>query len=212
MLNVKKKYEDAVAEIKAIVEKTSPPAVAARLLKDINLYPVELRRDKAALTDRVQELEREMSALRRELDRCSALAGELEVARARALNLESRNAALDAELRACTDTIEGLKARLRECEAAMVSGESTFTFIKAKCLACHLHFTLCTWTPDRHGPDSLYCPECGQHTGQFVIWAEPGAGFIFQHVPGKAPLMPGGQFFDQAFDSASGAKGDEPSG
>jgi hypothetical protein len=35
----------------------------------------------------------------------------------------------------------------------------------------------------------LYCPECGQHTGRFLVWAEPGPGKIFEHVPGKAPLV-----------------------
>jgi predicted RNase H-like nuclease (RuvC/YqgF family) len=189
MPNVKETYEVALAEIKDIVEEKTTPAVAARLLKDINLYLVELRRDKAGLVDRNQELEKEVSVYRRELDRFRALPGELEVARARALNLERRNAALDANLRECADTIDCLKARQRECEAAVISGDSTFTFIKVKCLDCALHFSLCTWTPGRHGRDSLYCPECGQHAGRFLIWAEPGAGLIYQQVPGKAPLV-----------------------
>src|SRR5262249_55898517 len=153
MLNVKKKYEDAVTEIKAIVEKTSSPAVAARLLKDINLYLVELRRDKAALADRVQEQEKEMSAHRRELVRCSALPGELEVARSRALNLERRNLALEANLRSYEKKVAGLSAQLRYFSAETGTGDSTFTVIKVKCISCDLHFALLTWTPECHPLD-----------------------------------------------------------
>jgi hypothetical protein len=189
MPNPKDLYDAAVARIKAIADGKADASEIAPPLKDINLYVVELRRNKAALSARVQGLEAEVNALRRELGRYRAMPGELEVARSTALNLGRRNVALEATIRECEGTVEGLKARLRDCEAATVTRESTFTLVKAKCLACGLHFSLCTWAPQRHGRASLHCPECGQHAGRFLVWAEPGRGLIFQHVPGKAPLV-----------------------
>jgi hypothetical protein len=57
--------------------------------------------------------------------------------------------------------------------------------IKAKCLQCQLHFLLCTWKPNQHDGSTLHCPECGQHSGQFIVWREevPG-GMIFKEIPG----------------------------
>jgi hypothetical protein len=199
MPNHKKLYNAAVAGLKAIAnekacslaaEEAGPGAVEAHL-KDINLHVGELRRDKAALNARVEGLEGEVKALRRELEHYGAMPGELETARSRALNLERRNTALEVRLREGEAMVEALEARLRDCEAATVTGASTFTLVKVKCLACGLHFSLCTWAPERHDLDSLHCPECGQHGGRFVIWAEPGPGFIWQHVPGKAPFVAG---------------------
>ena len=60
------------------------------------------------------------------------------------------------------------------------------TQLKFKCLQCSLHFVVCTWYPERHGVMAVYCPECGQHEGAFIMWAEPSQDFIFQVVPGNA--------------------------
>jgi hypothetical protein len=35
----------------------------------------------------------------------------------------------------------------------------------------------------------MYCPECGQHNGRFVVWQGEVEGFIFQAVPGDALLV-----------------------
>jgi hypothetical protein len=67
--------------------------------------------------------------------------------------------------------------------------EDGYFLIKAKCLNCGLHFLLCTWEAERHSRTSLWCPECGQHEGRFIIWGEPVKGFIFGLVPGRAPLL-----------------------
>jgi hypothetical protein len=61
-----------------------------------------------------------------------------------------------------------------------------YTRIKAKCLDCTLHFTLCTWFPQRHHAGSLHCPECGQRRGHFLVWSEQVAGQIYEEVPGAA--------------------------
>lgn len=60
--------------------------------------------------------------------------------------------------------------------------------VKAKCLVCNLHFLLCTWTPDKHATESLYCPECGQHDGLFCLWREDVPAPICTVVPGRAQL------------------------
>jgi hypothetical protein len=68
---------------------------------------------------------------------------------------------------------------------------ATYTRVKAKCLGCSLHFVLCTWHPERHSAQSLYCPECGQHEGQFLVWTECVPGVVGQEVPGDAMPHPG---------------------
>lgn len=61
-----------------------------------------------------------------------------------------------------------------------------YTRVKAKCLNCSLHFVLCTLHPERHTSASLYCPECGQHDGDFALWSESVTGVISGEVPGAA--------------------------
>jgi hypothetical protein len=70
----------------------------------------------------------------------------------------------------------------------MTMSDATYTRIKAKCLNCSLHFVLCSWYPERHSAKSLYCPECGQHQGQFIVWTERVSGSVVQEVPGNATL------------------------
>ena len=49
-----------------------------------------------------------------------------------------------------------------------------------------MHFILCTEHPERHSRDTLHCPECGNHDGDFVTWTETVEGEIFLIVPGHA--------------------------
>jgi hypothetical protein len=35
------------------------------------------------------------------------------------------------------------------------------------CNRCGLHFKVHSWLPDRHRTETVWCPECGQHDGQF---------------------------------------------
>jgi hypothetical protein len=67
--------------------------------------------------------------------------------------------------------------------------EPAYTRLKVKCLNCSLHFILCTSTPERHDATSIYCPQCGHHDGQFMLWAERVSGLISNDVPGKSPLL-----------------------
>ncbi len=61
-----------------------------------------------------------------------------------------------------------------------------YTQYPIKCLECGLHFTVHTEYPESHTLDTLYCPECGQHNGHFLMFKAEVEGFIFQYVPGAA--------------------------
>jgi hypothetical protein len=67
---------------------------------------------------------------------------------------------------------------------------NTFIKLKAKCLACNLHFVVCTEHPERHSTTTLHCPECGQHDGAFFTWSEAVAEPIYNEVPGQAAATP----------------------
>ena len=76
--------------------------------------------------------------------------------------------------------------RARVIEIAKTT--ANFTIKKIKCLQCQLHFMICTWEGDRHNASNIFCPECGQHQGHFIIWVQKQLGFIFQQVPGRAAV------------------------
>ena len=62
------------------------------------------------------------------------------------------------------------------------------TEIGVKCLNCSLHFTIWSWYSDRHDTSTIYCPECGQHNGNFMVWKGDGTAQIFTRVPGKLKM------------------------
>ena len=66
---------------------------------------------------------------------------------------------------------------------------ATYTQYRIKCGPCGLHFIICTDYPESHATTTMYCPECGQHDGKFMVWQCEVEGFIFQAVPGLAPLI-----------------------
>ena len=74
----------------------------------------------------------------------------------------------------------------------METNDTNYSLVKAKCLACGLHFVLCTDRPTAHTRASLHCPECGQASGAFLVWLEEASGFIWQQVPGNAELWQAG--------------------
>ena len=80
----------------------------------------------------------------------------------------------------------GNNARAYNSSAETMNTSPTYTRIKAKCLRCALHFALYSLRPEEHTAESLHCPACGQHQGEFMLWAEQVNGFIFQEVPGDA--------------------------
>ena len=61
---------------------------------------------------------------------------------------------------------------------------ATYTQFRIKCMSCGLHFIICTDYPERHGMETVYCPECGQHGGGYLIYEAKVPGFIFEAVPG----------------------------
>ena len=80
------------------------------------------------------------------------------------------------------------------CEEAedMTTPEKTtasYTQYRIKCGACGLHFIICTDYPESHATTTMYCPECGQHDGKFMVWQCEVEGFIFQAVPGSTASL-----------------------
>ena len=63
---------------------------------------------------------------------------------------------------------------------------SSYVKVKVKCLSCSLHFVVCSWYKSKHTAQTLYCPECGQHEGQFMVWEATVPGPIALEVPGNA--------------------------
>ena len=41
---------------------------------------------------------------------------------------------------------------------------------------------------DYHKPSRLFCPECGQHEGDFLAWREDVKSEIYHEAPGQAEL------------------------
>lgn len=83
----------------------------------------------------------------------------------------------------------------------LVSSQARFTEVKVECLACGLHFILCTWYPERHSAATITCPECGNTGTGFMISRQQEFGFIFERVPGSAGVPKFSGFPDRA-DSA----------
>lgn len=73
----------------------------------------------------------------------------------------------------------------------LISTSPHYTMVKAQCFSCHLHFVVCTWYPERHARETLHCPECGQHDGNFIMWYQRMFGFIFETVPGRGQSVAG---------------------
>ena len=65
----------------------------------------------------------------------------------------------------------------------MTTESTSTTILSTKCMNCGLHFNVYTWEPDRHSANTLYCPECGQHEGRFMVWRADVTEPIFVHVP-----------------------------
>ena len=65
----------------------------------------------------------------------------------------------------------------------------SYTQYPVKCTDCGLHFIICTDYPEKHAATTMYCPECGNHKGNFTVWQTEVEGFIFQSVPGEAELV-----------------------
>lgn len=71
-----------------------------------------------------------------------------------------------------------------------MTDETTLNFhhFKIKCLACSLHYTVCSDHESWHTREATYCPECGS-VGPKLCWHELATGFIFDHVPGTSDRL-----------------------
>lgn len=148
-----------------------------KLLSQVERFSGELRREKASLTRRINELERIVASKEEQVESLKPLT-----------RLHDQIAELDKDKAKLERRLADLEAVLKEWQE-IDEEQSTFVNVKAKCMRCSLHFVVCTELPEQHSARTLTCPECGQCKGNFFVWKEsPAEQFIFQSVPGGTPL------------------------
>lgn len=147
------------------------------LLSQVERYSGELRREKASLSRRIDELERTVASKDGQIESLKPLTRlHDDIA-----DLEKAKAKLAKE----RDDLRTVVKEWHEIDEET----SIFVKVKAKCMRCSLHFIVCTERPEEHSARTLSCPECGQRKGHFIIWKEtPAEKLIFESVPGRTPL------------------------
>lgn len=167
----------AMADLKESIREVYPEGLP--LLDKLERYSGELRRRMAGLNAQIEDLTGTINSQKSRIGLLESLQGVVSRLEANMKRLEQEKAQLAYDLGEVRKIVPEWKE---------IDGEkSTFINVKAKCLRCGLHFVVCTWEPDRHTADSLYCPECGGN-GHFLVWkAPPKERFIFELVPGSDP-------------------------
>ncbi len=180
MKRTKEEYHQALNQIRKILAEPSISASiqseGAQALDQIDRFAGELRQAVASLQRKYADIQQHATGRTSQLHEASAAIAQAQ----------KDTCKLKAEREQWERRCSELQA---EIDRNTLPDLGDFTMVKAKCLACGLHFMLCTDTPHQHTLDTLHCPECGQHDGHYLVWHEPGRGFIFQNVPGKAALV-----------------------
>ena len=185
-MDAKERYKAAMSHLDSLLAEYTPTngqPDSKQLLDDVRRYSGELRRRMSFLEGQADQDRREISSSKQELARLQALASKLEQIERAKVEMENANAKLNARNIALQDQLQSIAD-----VGGKYSSVDDHTQVKVKCLECGLHYALYSWSPDAHKSETLYCPECGQHHGNFMVWHEPGKGFIFQNVPGEAEL------------------------
>ncbi len=176
-MNDKERFRAAIETLRSVnkalpVEQRSPAINAA---DTVERFAGELRRQSSVLKREIETTRNDLAEMKR---RVNQGASELATQDQRA---EEQRKEFEQSLR------EAFKPGIRLPSGART--DAKFAVIKAKCLACSLHFLLPTWDPERHTNDTLHCPECGQHDGAFLVWRDEVHGFIFELVPGRSQFI-----------------------
>ncbi|MEZ5944952.1 MAG: hypothetical protein R3C18_26505 [Planctomycetaceae bacterium] len=146
------------------------------LLSQVERYSGELRREKASLSRRIDELERTVASKDGQIENLKPLT-----------RLHDQIAEVVKEKAKLERELADLRTVVKEWHE-IDDEQSTFVNVKAKCMRCSLHFIVCTEMPEQHSARTLTCPECGQQRGHFLVWKEtPTEEFICQSVPGETP-------------------------
>jgi hypothetical protein len=161
-----------------------PPEQRRQFLASVNAidrFSGDLRRKLALLKKEVENRSNDVSAFK-----CANIKLTSDVAKLDAIRRESDRKLVEAQ--------KGYERSLSEARRPGIvlpsaqHTDATFWVVKAKCLACSLHFLLATWEPDKHDRTTLYCPECGQHEGSYLVWKDSVHGYIFELIGGSSPL------------------------
>jgi predicted nuclease with TOPRIM domain len=165
--------------------------------------PAESRREAEASLNTIDrfsgELRRKLAMLEKDAE---TSANDVNSFRSTNANLASEIAKLDAKVvqvrqenaRKLAEAQEEHERRLTEARRPGINlpsakdTDAAFVVVKAKCLACSLHFLVASWEPDKHDGSTLHCPECGQNGGAFLVWKDTVRGFIFELIGGSSPL------------------------
>ena len=176
-MNDKERFRAAIETLrnatKALpVEQRSPAINAANT---VERFAGELRRQSSVLKREIETNRNDLAEMKRRVNQATS---ELAKHDQRA---EEQRKEFEQSLR------DANRPGIRLPSAA--TSEASFTVIKAKCLACSLHFLIPTWHPERHTNETLHCPECGQQQGAFLVWQDEVHGFIFELVPGSSQFI-----------------------
>jgi uncharacterized coiled-coil protein SlyX len=170
----KNQFKHAMADLR---EACHGQSEQLSFLSQVERYSGELRREKASLSRRIDELERTVASKDGQIESLKPLTRLHD----QIAELEKGKAKLERE----RDELRAVVKEWHEIDEE----KSTFVKVKAKCMRCSLHFIVCTDRPEDHSARTLTCPECGQRKGHFFVWQEnPAEQFIFQSVPGATPL------------------------
>ena len=176
MKRTKEAYRQAVNQIHQIL---SEPEISAsqrggvQALIKFDRFVGELRRDVATLHRQHADLQEQVTTRRNQL-------------------CEGNAALANTQKEACKYKTEREQWERHSSELQAQIDRNTlpdlgiFTLVKVKCLACGLHFIVCTEYPDNTRFTLFTVLNVVTHDGRYLVWQEPGRGFIFQHVPGKA--------------------------
>ena len=176
-MNDKERFRAAIETLRSAtkalpVEQRSPAINAA---DTVERFAGELRRQSSVLKREVEATRNDLAEMKR---RVNQGASELAKHDQRA---EEQRKEVEKSLR------DAFRPGIRLPSGART--EAKFVVIKAKCLACSLHFLLATERPERHSNETLHCPECGHHAGEFFVWRDEVHGFIFELVPGRSQFI-----------------------
>jgi hypothetical protein len=173
----KEEFSAAIKQVRSATGVLPPEGrkITDDALKVVERFAGSLRRERSALK---QQNETQFSALAELKGRVRR--GEAEIAR---LERAASEQQADFERLLRRTSVPGIRLPGGE------RSDASFFILKAQCLACSLHFLLCTKSPESHSGETLHCPECGQHDGTFLTWIDEVKGFIFELVPGRSVLI-----------------------
>lgn len=169
--------EAALSEV--LIDKMSNTQTRKRLEKALDQLGTEPQTARSAIERLFAELRHERSAITVKLEemaqRYDAVAKEAKENRGLLQDIKVENEALRQKLTNRDVALANATpipytppdySSLTQCH------DYGHLKIKLKCMKCGLRFVICTWYENLHTRHTIHCPECGQHSGYFLVWSE----------------------------------------